>query len=201
MPKTAIRIGPKDHGRHMSLEDFDLAEGQEGYLYELSRGIITVMDVPDSPHLAQVTAIRRQLSAYDLAHPKRLYTIAAGSECKLLLADLESERHPDLAIYKTLPPRGKHFWTRWIPEIVIEVISRGSEYRDYEEKREEYFRFGVREYWIFNAARQEMLVLRRSAAGWTERVLRPPKLYRTRVLPGLAFDCAPVFAAARAVQE
>ncbi len=201
MPKTAIRIGPKDHGRHMSLEAFDLAEGQEGYLYELSRGVITVMDVPNSPHLAQVTAVRRQLNAYDLAHPNRIYTIAAGSECKILLADLESERHPDLAIYKTWPPKGKNLWVKWIPELVIEVISPGSEYRDYEEKREEYFRFGVREYWIVDAAKQQMVVLRRSAAGWTERILRPPKIYRTRLLPGFEFDCALVFEAAKAVEE
>jgi hypothetical protein len=59
MPKTAIKIGPHDRGRRMSLEDFDHAEGQEGYLYELSRGVITVMDVPNPRHLAQVNAIRR----------------------------------------------------------------------------------------------------------------------------------------------
>jgi Uma2 family endonuclease len=201
MPKTAIRIGPKDHGRHMSLEDFNLAEGQGGYLYELSRGVITVMDVPHPRHLVQVEAIRDQFAAYKLAHRGRIYVIASGSECKMLIADLESERHPDLTIYTTPSPRGKDVWVKWIPVLVIEVISPGSEYRDYEEKREEYFRFGVREYWIFNADKEELLVLRRSAEGWTERTLRPPKIYRTRLFPGLEFDCAPVFEAARAIEE
>jgi Uma2 family endonuclease len=82
--------------------------------------------------------------------------------------------------------------------LVIEVISPGSEHRDYEDKREEYFRFGITEYWILDAGRQEMLVLRRSRGRCVERTLRPPQVYRTRLLPGLEFSCALVFQAAAA---
>src|SRR6266851_2602918 len=94
MPRTVTAIGPKDHGRPMRLEEFDVADGQEGYLYELSRGVVAVSDIPDLRHLVQVTAARRQFSAYDLAHPGRIYALATGSECKLLIGELESERHP-----------------------------------------------------------------------------------------------------------
>jgi hypothetical protein len=37
---TTTILGPSYHGRPMSLDEFDLAERQEGYLYELSRGVI-----------------------------------------------------------------------------------------------------------------------------------------------------------------
>jgi Uma2 family endonuclease len=199
MPQTAIRIGPSDHGRRMSLADFEHAEVVDGKLYELARGVIIVSDVPNPRHLAQITATRRQLAAYDLAHPDRIHTIASGSDCKILVASLESERHPDLAIYKTAPNTDESdVWATWIPEIVIEVVSLGSEQRDYIEKREEYLLFGVYEYWIVDAARGEMLVLRRSAGRWTERVVRPPDVYRTRLLPGFEFQIAPVLAAANA---
>jgi len=40
MPKTIVKIGPMDDGRQMSLDDFDEAEVQPGFHYELSRGII-----------------------------------------------------------------------------------------------------------------------------------------------------------------
>src|SRR3954465_1085458 len=69
MPKTAIKVGPEDHGRRMSLEEFDHCEVQEGYLYELSRGVITVSDVPHPRHFGQVQAARNQFIAYQLAHP------------------------------------------------------------------------------------------------------------------------------------
>jgi Uma2 family endonuclease len=200
MSTVKIKIGPHDNGRRMSLADFEFAEVQEGYLYELGRGVIVVSDVPNPPHLAQVTAIRRQLLAYDLANPGRIYTVASGNECKLLVFDLESERHPDLTVYKTPPPRAdSKVWRSWVPELVIEVVSPDSHERDYQEKREEYLALGIKEYWIFDAERQEMRVLQRRAGNWSERVVRPPRVYKTRLLPGLEFDCGAVFEAARAV--
>jgi Uma2 family endonuclease len=201
MPKTAIKIGPHDHGQRMSLEDFDHAEVQKGYLYELSRGVITVSDVPDLRHFAQVDSIRDQFFDYRLSHRDLIHRIGGGAECKILLADLESERHPDVAIYKTPPPLVTNIWAHWIPEIAIEVVSPGSEYRDYVEKRAEYLAFGVREYWIVDADKEEMLVLRRWGKRWVERVIRPPELYRTRLLPDFAFDCAQVFEAANAAGD
>jgi hypothetical protein len=64
MSRTTTRIiGPSDYGRLMSLDEFDLAEGRDGSPYELSRGVITVVDVPGPRHLAQVNAIRRRLHA------------------------------------------------------------------------------------------------------------------------------------------
>jgi Uma2 family endonuclease len=196
---TTTIIGPSDHGRRMSLDEFDRAEGREGYLYELSRGVITVVDVPNPRHFKIVNATRRQFAAYDVAHPGQIYAIAGGSDCKLLIGGLESERHPDLAVYKTSPPdeeAGEDVWSLWVPEIVIEVVSPSSRQRDYEEKPEEYLRFGVREYWIIDAENQEVLVLRRSRGAWARRVIRPPDVYRTRLLPGFAFAPAAVFEAA-----
>jgi Uma2 family endonuclease len=202
MNQLAEKIGPPDHGRRMSLADFEHAETVEGSLYELGRGVIIVSDVPNPPHFAQVSTLRLHLAAYVLAHPGRIYGIAAGGECKILLSDLDSERHPDLAVYRTPPPgEGSEVWYIWVPEIVIEVVSPDSEHRDYFEKREEYLAFGVLEYWIFNADRDELLVLRRHGGRWAEQTIRPPQTYSTRRLPGLVIDCAAVFQAARAVHE
>lgn len=197
MTTQAIKIGPADHGRRMSLADFEHAEVQEGHLYELGRGVIVVSDVPNPVHLAQLLTIRRQFSAYEIAHPGRIYGVVGGAECKIALAALESERHPDLAIYKTPFPAGEEdVWAVWIPEIVIEIVSSGSGHRDYEEKREEYLQFGIQEYWIVDAERQEVLILRRVGGRWREKIIRPPETHRTRLLPGFEFACAPVFEAA-----
>jgi Uma2 family endonuclease len=198
MPKTVLKIGPADHGRSMSLEEFDPAEVEEGYLYELSRGVIVVSDVPDDRHFAQVDALRQQLSAYRVGHPDVIHRLASGSECKLLIGPLESERHPDLAMYKTARPRQENYWAAWIPELVVEVVSPSSADRDYQEKRKEYFLVGVREYWIVDADREEVLVLRRVKSQWSERVIRSLQTYRTRLLPGFELDVAGVFAASRA---
>ena len=198
MPKTATKVGPADNGRLMSLDEFDHAEVEEGHLYELGRGVVVVSDVPDDRHFAQVDAIRQQLAVYRAAHPDVIHRLAAGSECKLLIWSLQSERYPDVAIYKTSRPRRDDYWSVWVPELVVEIVSPSSEERDYAEKREEYLLFGIREYWIVDAGREEVLVLRRVKDRWAERVVRPPKTVRTRLLPGFELDVAQVFAAARA---
>lgn len=196
MTRVMTRIGPADHGRRMSLDEFDRAEGEAGYLYELSRGVITVVDVPKQKHIAQMAALRRQLWAYAVAHPGQIWDIAGGADCKILLSDLESERHPDLAIYRTPPPKGQDVWSSWVPDLVIEVVSPGSEQRDYVEKREEYLAFGVKEYWVVDAARQEVLVLQRYRGKWKEQVVKQGAGYQTPLFPGLALDFTQVWQAA-----
>ena len=123
--------------------------------------------------------------------------VSEGGGCKVLLSDLQSERHPDLSIYTEPPPAAEDVWARWIAAIVLEIVSKGSELRDYFQKREEYLDFGIREYWILDAAKGEMLVLQRNGGAWTEHLVRPPKLYRTPLLPGFRFSCAKVFQAAK----
>src|SRR3954454_1005320 len=84
MSKTAIKVGPEDHGRRMRLEEFDHCEEQEGYLYELRRGVIAVSDVPRPRDRRQVDGANRQFFAYQFAHPDRLYIITSVNECNLL---------------------------------------------------------------------------------------------------------------------
>jgi hypothetical protein len=67
MTTAVIRLGPGDHGRRMSLADFEHAQIEEGHLSELGRGVVIVTEVPNPPHAAQVNAIRFQLMAWALA--------------------------------------------------------------------------------------------------------------------------------------
>jgi Uma2 family endonuclease len=198
MSTTATIIGPADEGRRMSLDDFITAEGRGGRLYELSRGIVTMVDVSSPRHSKILDAIREQFGRYRESHPGFIYMTSSGSECRLLIKDLESDRHPDLAVYKTPPPHAENddeVWSQWIPEIVIEIVSPSSRSRDYRQKPEEYLRFGVLEYWIVDVEEAAMKVLRRSGGRWAERTVKPPELHKTRLLPGLEFSIASVFEA------
>jgi Uma2 family endonuclease len=200
MATTAIKIGPADNGRRMSLAEFEHAEVEGGHHYELGRGVIVVSDVPNPPHANQVDNIRLQLTAYRLKRKGAISRILSGSECKILLDDLQSERHPDLAVYTTPPPGDDSAaWSNWVPVVLIEVISADSRERDREEKPEEYFAFGVQEYWIFDVERGEMLALQRSRGRWREKVVRPPAKYTTTQFPGLKFDCGQVFDSAEEI--
>eukprot|EP00913_Durusdinium_trenchii_P008793 g8259.t1 len=77
----------------------------DGFFCELSRGVITAIDVPNRPHQRLVNAVKRQFSAYDNSHLGVIDSINTGAECRVLVEATESDRHPDLAIYKTAPPK------------------------------------------------------------------------------------------------
>lgn len=193
---TKIIVGPSDHGRRMTLDEFDTAEGMEGRLYELSRGEVIVTDVPNPPHLRTLDALRQQLVVYQASHPSVIYGLYSGSECKLLIGPTESERHPDLAIYKTpAPADDSSVWSIWVPHIVIEIVSPDSADRDYVEKAEDYLLFGVAEYWIVDASRGAITVHIRSRGRWQKRELHAADRYTTHVLPGFELVAATVLPA------
>src|SRR5947209_4426809 len=193
--QSKLRIGPADHGRRMSLKRFEPAAVEETHVYELARGIIVVSEVPAFAHLRQVSAIRRPLMLYQAAYPETIYEILGTMECKLLVWEFESERHPDLAIHLNPPPvrKGRRMWSRWIPGLVVEVVSRSSVDRDYIEKREEYWSLGVKEYWIVDAERGQVIVLRRGRNQWIQKVLKRGDALESKLLPGFRLGCADVF--------
>ncbi len=193
--RKRIVIGPEDHGRRMSLDDFDRAIAREGYLYELGKGVIEVSEVPGADHLAQLEELKTQFYTYKISNKGVIHTIASSNEAKILVASIESERHPDLFIYLQPPPE-MDIWSGWVPRIVIEVVSASSRKRDYEEKPDEYLEFGIDEYWIIDAVKRQMTVLKRWRGQWKRQIVKPPRRYSTDWLPGFALDLRRVFAAA-----
>ena len=181
----------------MTLDEFADVQATAGFQYELGRGVVEVVEVPNPGHARMQHAVLRQLYAYDALNPGVINLIGPSGSSKMLIEYFESERHPDVAVYKTPPPsENSGVWGIWIPELVIEIVSADSRKRDYEEKPEEYLQFGVQEYWILDADRSEMLVHHRVEDLWEKEVLKPSSAYRTENLPGLEFSFQAVFAAA-----
>jgi Uma2 family endonuclease len=188
-------IGPADHGRRMSLGEFDEAEVEAGYQYELDRGVIVVSDVPGIPHYLIVQAVLDAFFAYKLAHRGVMHSISEGSSCKMLIPPFDSERHPDISVYLD-PPPAADVWSLWVPALVVEVVSESSRERDYEVKPDEYLQFGVREYWIVDGDKQRFTVLRRKGGRWEEKKLQVSDVHRTHLLPGFELPVATVLSAA-----
>jgi Uma2 family endonuclease len=184
MATTTRRVGPADHGRRMTLDEFVDADFEEGWLYELARGVIVVTEVPGLNHGRIVGRVTRLFITYEIHHPD-VINYRAGGECRLRLPGMQSDRHPDQAIYLDPPPEGPNLWAHWVPHIVVEVVSPGGEDRDYVEKREEYLRAGVGEYWILDPTTRIMHVLRRAGDVWDEVRVPADGLYQTHLLPGL----------------
>lgn len=192
-------IGPRNHGRRMSLKSFEFAKTEEGYVYELARGYIVVSEVANYFHAMQIDVILDHLRAFKVSKRGVIHAILENMSCKLLIPEWDSERHPDIAVYLKPPtgPKNRTLWRTWIPELVIEVVSESSRDRDYTEKRDEYWTIGVKEYWIVDAKLQQVLVLRRGRSQWTEKTLGPKDICETKLLPDFTLACGTIFAAAK----
>jgi len=201
LKRKRIHIGPEDHGRRMSLDAFDHAIAEDGYQYELAKGVIEVSEVPKPEHAKQVQAIRNQLGRYQDDHPDAIELIASSNECKLLVGPSKSERHPDVSLYLSAQPDISDVWSIWIPQIVVEVVSESSRKRDYEQKPPEYLALGVDEYWIVDAAKNQMTVLTRWRGEWKPAILKPPKRYSTHLLPGFSLDLNRVIVAGKPAES
>src|SRR5437016_3145793 len=93
---TKTLIGPHHHGRKMTLKAFEFAQVEDGYLVELARGYIVVSEGVEYFHSMRTATICGHLGHYHVEHPGALHVIAGPADCKLLIPDWESERHPDI---------------------------------------------------------------------------------------------------------
>lgn len=198
MSTVRTRLGPADQGRRMSLEEFREAEETPGHLYELARGVVEVVEIPGDDHGQIIHNAHEALSLYSREHPGLIRRIGHGSDVRYVIPELESDRHPDLAVVFRDAPRDARGRLR--ATLAVEVVSRGSRARnrDYVAKREEYLAVGVREYWIIDPAlRQVTVLVRREApegASWEERVCGGAEAIPSELLPGFAGTVAELWA-------
>src|SRR5262245_25071361 len=92
------KIGPRHHGRRMSLREFEFAETEEGYIAELARGYVVVSEVANLFHALQIDVIMDYLRSYKVANPGSIFAILEGGSTKLVIPAWDSERHPDIAV-------------------------------------------------------------------------------------------------------
>jgi Uma2 family endonuclease len=108
---STIKIGPADHGRLMTLEEFLEAEVEEGYRYELARGVLEVTHVPNDPHGFTVWAILRFIALYDASHPRVIGRAGGGSEFRFWLPGMISGRNPDVfVVLRGTPKDWREYW-------------------------------------------------------------------------------------------
>jgi Uma2 family endonuclease len=74
------------------------------------------------------------------------------------------------------------------PDLAIEIVSPESVERDYQQKRQQYERFQIPEYWIVDEAEQKVTLLRLVAGGTYREVAARKGMLHSRVLKGFRLD-------------
>src|SRR5262249_59068749 len=97
---TAVVLGPADHGRPITREEFESARSQEGYRYELIEGKVYVTPAPNLPHDRIWHWVHSLLEDYGEAHPDILNYVTPRARVILPEAVEETNPEPDLAAYR-----------------------------------------------------------------------------------------------------
>ena len=157
---------------------------------ELIGGKVYIMASPLLPgHGRPHSRLMGWLEAYSLATPG---TDVLDNTTTVLGDD--SEPQPDACLL-ILPEcggqtlEGKSGWLEGTPELIIEIAS-SSESFDLHEKRDEYERYGVKEYLVFAAKQKRVFWWIRRAGLFEELSLGADGIYRSETFPGLWLDPA-----------
>ena len=188
MSTTRIQIGPDDHGRTMSLEEFREADEEAGYRYELARGgVLEVIEFPQPPHHRVVSQLFQLAVIYCREHPRVIDYFGGGTEVRAWQSGIDLARHPDFGVVFHGTTRDEVGDLK--AGLVAEVVSPSSKTRDYQDKRQDYLVYGIQEYWIVDPIQRQVTVLARQGDGadasWLETVCRDADVIESPALPGL----------------
>jgi Uma2 family endonuclease len=193
--QTQLYLTPKDHGRPVTLEEFESAGGKEGFRYELIDGRIDVSPIPNFPHEDIRDWIRAVLDAHAAAHPENINHVKAPARVFVPGRRETTAPEPDVAAYQGFPkgrPIRRRRWQDFSPVLVVEILSEDTARKDLVRNRQLYLEVpSIREYWILDPRtdpdRPSLTVYRRRGQNWQQPiVVAPGEVYTTRLLPGLS---------------
>src|SRR6266702_2606958 len=171
----------------MTPREFDRAEFEEGWRYELINGRLIVSPVPLENERDPNEELGRFLRNYgDTPSGQEFFN---GTLPEHTVKIFDNRRRPDQVIWAGLGRRPRRGET---PTIIVEFVSVGkrARQRDYEEKREEYLAVGVQEYWIIDRFDRTLTVHRKHGKSFQRRVIKEKQVYSTDLLPGFEMPLA-----------
>jgi len=184
---------PNPHIR-FSYDDYQTLPESMANRYELLDGDIAMVPSPTTSH----QAVSRNLAFLLLAYTRsRHWGVVLNAPLDVVLGEGQEREvvQPDL-LFVALARR--HIITRkevvGAPDLVVEVLSPGTEGRDRGYKRALYGRYGVREYWVLDPDTAAVEVYRQQPEGFvlTRRLGRADTLH-SDLFPGLEILLAEVF--------
>jgi Uma2 family endonuclease len=186
-----LTLGPEDHGRAVSAEQFASADFVEPWTYEREEGRLIVMAPDGEDHVDFAERWCDALVLYKrLDRPDIVQKVVSNAWIRL---DEGADRVAHIGVYlvsdQAMPPIPHR-----VPEIIFEIVSpgRGPRDRDYVEERRDDLCLGVREYVIIDRFKKRVTVRSYVRRSYRERVLTPADTYTSPLLPGLAIPLAEV---------
>jgi len=197
LPTTADEcvIGPSDHGRILTLEEYTRARETPGYAYEIIDGVLNVSPNPSPSHDFWVGIVQQALSTYAAAHPSIANYVSQRCEVVVSGRPGPTRPQPDLGVYCGFTDPAPSDWAHVCPKVVVEVVSPRRERKDTMRNQHLYWAAGgVEEYWIVDPSADPAapnliaLVRKPGEPEWIGNEVPFGKAHRSRALPGFSLN-------------
>ena len=147
MLATAVRFGPKSHGRFVTDEELEHAEYRLGYDYEVIFGRLYVSPAPNPEHDIVAKHIYNQISRYSDHHPEIDGYVTDRARVFVPDSEMTTAPEPDLAVYS----EAVDDWRDVEPFIVGEVLRGIDIDKDLFRNVSLYWQVpSIKEYWVFD---------------------------------------------------
>lgn len=156
--------------------------GETAERYELVNGVVLMAPSASYAHNRMAAEVMFQL----LRFAEETGEVVAVHETDVRFSDLDVYR-PDIVAYKAARVSGRPDQLRVPPDLVVEVLSGARKPFDLITKRDDYQRFGVREYWVVDPESGSVRCWRRRGKRFVEVRVRDETL-RCAALPGFGLD-------------
>jgi len=174
-------IGPDSAGMLLTPREFDqIVDYDENYRYELIHGVLVVNPIPLAEETGPNDLLGFHLYEYQQEHPQRLdYSLP-----QQYIRVRDGRRLADRLIWTGLGrlPSVR----RDVATIAVEFVSAGkrSRRRDYIEKKRDYRRAGLKEYWIIDRFERTLTLVSYRSGKPAEKVFHEKDKCRSALLPG-----------------
>jgi Uma2 family endonuclease len=198
--RTRLKLGPANHGRPLTWDEYIEGDYEGGYKYELVDGRLYVSALPNPPEDFLENWLYDLVKQYIQAHPEVVNH--ATNKARVFVEGREdiTAVEPDIAAYHGFPRaralRGLK-WDEVSPVLVVEILSPNHPEKDLERNVELYLGVrSIREYWIVdgrpNPAQPRLVVCRRVGRRWKEIEVPFGETYSTKLLPGFELVVDPL---------
>jgi Uma2 family endonuclease len=174
----------------MNAADFERLP-DDGAIYELIDGIVVISPSHTFGHQNIAGEIGFQIANYLNKHPvgASVYSI------DVTLDPLHVYR-PDLVFVRPEHIPAPDDRIHSIPDMVLEVLSPGTQARDLGTKRDDYERFGIAEYWIVDPMNRKLTFLRLTPSRGGKTTYKPVPVkgskFASTAIPGFKLDITSV---------
>jgi Uma2 family endonuclease len=186
-----LKLGPADHGRRLTLDDFESAEFEPGHKYEIIDGRVWVSYEPDPAENRLEQWLLGKLLAYVGANPNVLNYVTNKARVCVPGREEGTWPEPDIAAYSDYPLDLRLDAVRWedvSPLLVCEVLI-GDPEKDLSRNVELYFEVpSIREYWVLDGRddpnEPTLIQHRRHGKRWVVRSFPYGSAFTTKLLLG-----------------